>query len=375
MIKHIDWLLVKGYVKAYIVCLISLLSLYIVVDLFMNLDEFTAHHHGTLDVAKHIASYYGYRMTKFFDQLCEPIVLLSAMFTIAFMQRHNELLPLLSAGMSTRRVVLPVLVSAWIMLSLAVANGELLIPRVAHHLAMEKDDPDGGKEVSVHGAYEHNGVLINGERGQRKGMLVRNFYCTIPGSVGGHLLEVSAEEACYIPRQADNPRSGGWLLTRATPAKLDDWEHTEILEPYRSEKEGGDPGKYFLHTRDVDFDAVTRQGRWFQLASTAQLYQELQRPDILRVPEMAVMFHMRLTRPFLGMILVLMGLSMILTDQNRNVFISVGLCLVLCGIFAAAIFASKHLGDKDILAPALAAWLPVLIFGPVALVMFDAVHT
>jgi len=370
MIKYIDWLLVKGYFKAYAVCLVSLLSLYIVVDLFMNLDEFTTHHQGTLEVAKHIASYYGYRMTKFFDQLCEPIVLLAAMFTIAFMQRNNELLPLLSAGMSTRRVVLPVLASAWIMLSLAVANGELLVPLVAHQLALERDDPEGGKEVSVHGAYEPNGVLINGERGQRKGMIVRNFYCTLPGTVGGHLLEVSAEEARYIPKEQDNPLTGGWLLTKATPATLDNWEHSEVLEPISK-----DPGKYFLHTQDVDFDAVTRQGRWFQLASTLQLYQELQRPDMVRVPEMAVLFHMRLTRPILGMILVLMGLSMILTDQNRNVFISAGLCLVLCGIFAAAIFASKHLGDKDILAPALAAWLPVLIFGPLAFVMFDAVHT
>jgi lipopolysaccharide export system permease protein len=88
-----------------------------------------------------------------------------------------------------------------------------------------------------------------------------------------------------------------------------------------------------------------------------------------------VLFHMRLTRPILGLILVFMGLSVILTDQNRNVFISAGLCLVLCGVFFAAIFAAKYLGDNDIISPALAAWLPVLGFGPVAFVMFDAVHT
>jgi lipopolysaccharide export system permease protein len=84
---------------------------------------------------------------------------------------------------------------------------------------------------------------------------------------------------------------------------------------------------------------------------------------------------MRLTRPLLGMILVFMGLSVILTDQNRNVFISAGLCLVLCALFFAAIFASKQLGDSDIVAPTLAAWLPVLLFGPLVFVMFDTVHT
>jgi lipopolysaccharide export system permease protein len=368
MIKYIDWLLIKGYFKAYLVCLVSLLSLYIVIDLFMNLDEFTSRHHGLTAIAQHIASYYGYRLTKFFDQLCEPIVLLAAMFTVAMTQRNNELIPLLSAGVSTRRVVLPVLASAWIMLSLAVANCELVIPRVANKLSLEKDDPDGGKEVWVHGAYDSNRVLINGDKGQRKGMIVRPFYCTIDGNIGGHLIEISAAEARYIPRDPGESHSGGWLLTGATPATLDGWDRKDVLE-------GIDPGKYFLYTREVDFETLTRQAKWFQLASTARLYEELQRPDTVRVPQMAVLFHMRLTRPVLGMILVFMGLSVILTDQNRNVFISAGLCLVLCALFFAAVFASKQLGDTDILSPALAAWLPVLIFGPLAFVMFDAVHT
>lgn len=370
MIKYIDWLLVKGYFKAYLVCLVSLLSLYVVIDMFMNLDEFTAHHHGLRAVAEHIGSYYGFRLPKFFDQLCEPIVLLSAMFTVALMQRSNELLPLLSAGVSTRRVVLPVLLSAWVMLSLAVANIELLIPRIAAKLSQERDDPDGGKELTARGAYEPNRILISGERGQRKGMIIRRFYCTIPGNIGGHLIEISAAEACYIPKEPGQHYSGGWLLTAAVPEKIDGWDRRDVLEPIDA-----DPGKYFLYTQEVDFDALTRQAKWFQLSSTARLYEELQKPDTVRVPEIAVLFHMRLTRPILGMILVFMGLSMILTDQNRNVIISAGLCLVLCALFFAAIFAAKQLGDKDIVSPALAAWMPVLVFGPLAFVMFDAVHT
>jgi lipopolysaccharide export system permease protein len=369
MIKHIDWLLIKGYFKAYAVCLVSLLSLYIVIDLFMNLDEFTSRHQTLGAVVQHITSYYGYRTPKFFDQLCEPIVLLAAMFTVAMLQRNNELIPLLSAGVSTRRVVLPVLVSAWIMLGLTVANGELLIPHIASKLSLERDDPDGGKELWVHGAHEPNRVLISGDRGQRKGMVVRPFFCTIPGNIGGHLIEVSAAEGRYIPKGPDEKYSGGWLLTGAAPDRLPGWERIDVLEPLE------DPGKYFLKTREVDFEALTRQAKWFQLASTSRIYEELQRPDTVRVPQVAVLFHMRLTRPILGMILVFMGLSVILTDQNRNVFISAGLCLVLCGLFFAAIFASRQLGDSDMLSPALAAWLPVLVFGPVAFVMFDAVHT
>jgi lipopolysaccharide export system permease protein len=136
-----------------------------------------------------------------------------------------------------------------------------------------------------------------------------------------------------------------------------------------------DPGKYFLKTEEVDFDAITRPRNWYQLASTRRLYRELQRPDSMRLAPLAVVFHMRLTRPILGLILVLLGLSTILRDQNRNVFLSAGMCLVLCAVFFATGFLCKQLGDTDVLSPALSAWLPVLGFGPLACVMFDAVHT
>jgi lipopolysaccharide export system permease protein len=90
---------------------------------------------------------------------------------------------------------------------------------------------------------------------------------------------------------------------------------------------------------------------------------------------MAVLFHMRFTRPIMGFILVLWGLGVILRDQNRNVFISAGMCVVLCGVFFAALFVCKSLGDNEYVSPALAAWMPVICFGPFAVVGFDAVHT
>ena len=126
---------------------------------------------------------------------------------------------------------------------------------------------------------------------------------------------------------------------------------------------------------DVDFDTLTRSRTWFVYASTWQILRELSRPDSTRVASMAVAFHMRLTRPILGLLLVFMGLSVILRDQNRNIFISTALCLVLCAIFFGSCFACKYLGDNEYLSPALAAWMPVLGFGPLAFVLFDAIHT
>jgi lipopolysaccharide export system permease protein len=365
MIKLIDRQLIRGYFKAYAVCLLSLLSLYIVVDLFTNLDDFTKREKPLLQTLTRIGTYYGFKVPQIFDRLCEAIVLLSAMFTVAWMQRSNEQVPLLSAGVSTRRIVLPVLLSAWTMLSLTVLNQELVIPRIGNRLLYDKDDPDGAKDLSVRGAYEPNLVHVTGERASRQGLTVRNMEVAIPESVAGNLLHLTAQEAHYLPPAPGGSRPGGWELTSTRP-EVD--EIPGVLDKI-------DIGRYFLHTREADFDALTRHPNWYLLASTWRLYGELQRPESTRLAPMAVLFHARLTRPLLGMLLVFLGLAVILRDQNRNVIVSSGLCLVLCGVFFAAIYSCKMLGDSDILAPALAAWLPVLCFGPLALVLFDAVHT
>ena len=145
--------------------------------------------------------------------------------------------------------------------------------------------------------------------------------------------------------------------------------------PKQAHLEYVDPGKYFLRTNDLDFDMLTRSRQWFNFASTKRLLGMLDRSDSRRQAGLAVQLHMRLTRPILGALLVILGLSVILRDQNRNVFIGTGLCLGTSALFFGAIFACKHLGENDYLSPPLAGWLPVLVFFPVTLASFDAIHT
>ena len=137
----------------------------------------------------------------------------------------------------------------------------------------------------------------------------------------------------------------------------------------------GGVGRFFLHVREATFDRATQGQKTQAFASTATLFELMQRTDVGRMNALAVTFHMRLTRPIVGMLLVIMGLSIILRDQTRHVFISAGLCLAMCAVFFAAVFGGKFLGTGDYVSPALAAWLPVLIFAPLSFALYDAIHT
>jgi lipopolysaccharide export system permease protein len=364
----IDRLLIRSYLKAYLVCLVSLLSLYVVVDLFTHLEDFSEHDDGLRPIVVHILTYYGVTVWGIYDKLGEAIVLMAAAFTVALMQRNNELVPLLSAGVSTRRVVRPIVLAATATLCLTLVNQEIIIPQVGLRMMNDKDDPTGEKQTVVQGANEPNDINIDGEiASPHEGRVVRPMSVVIPETFAGEIIHLHAKAGWYFP-PGEGRQRGGWLLIETLPPELKDWNHPEILEMI-------DPGKYFLYTDEVDFATVTRPRNWYTVASTRRLYDELSRPDTTRLAAMAVLFHMRLTRPFVGMILVLCGLSVILRDQNRNVFLSAGLCLLLCALFFAAQFTCRSLGDNEYLSPSLAAWLPVLSFGPLSIALFDAVHT
>jgi len=367
MVTLLDRNIFGAYLRSYAICFVSLLSLYIVLDLFTNLDDFARNDQGLFGMLTHIGTYYMYRSVQIFDRLNEAMVLLGAMFTVSWMQRSNEFLPLLSAGVSTHRILRPILFGSFLMIGVGVANQELLMPEITEALMSNRDDPVGEKQVEVRGAFDSTGVHLEGLVAFRKGMRVNYLYVTIPETNSNSMVHLSAIEATYIP-PSDAPHTGGWMLSGTTPLELESWSRTDLLEMI-------DAGKYFLTTRDVDFETITRNKSWFTLASTPKLSAILQDSDSPRLPAIAVQFHMRLVRPVIGLTLVVFGLALILRDQTRNVFISAGQCLVMTGTFYGLIFVGKHLGETDLISPALAAWFPALLFGPLALSMYDGIHT
>jgi len=356
-----------NYVRNYAIVFICLMTLYVVLDLFTNLNDFANNRNGFGSVVLHIVGYYSVQITVIFNALCEAITLLAAAFTIAWMQRSNELLPQLSAGVPTQRVIRPVIIGVIITSAFGPLNTEIIIPRVADMLTVPRDDPQRLKPTQVRGSFDQTTKEhYVGAEAYRNDLKVMQFEYTSNADTTSGLVHLTAAEAVYVPKSKD-PLSGGWRLLNTKPETLS-VKPPENLVPIV-------PGQYFLKTNEIDFDAVTRRATWFVFAPTSRLWNLLQKPEAGRQSQIAVLFHMRLTKPLTALLMVLLGLAVILRDQNRHVFISAGYCLIVLAMFYALTMGAKYLGDRDILPPPLAAWLPVMIFGPAVLAQFDAIHT
>ena len=69
----LDRMYLARFVQNYLIMLVCLMSLFIVIDLFTNLNDFTNQRGGFAAVAKHIAGYYSVQSTLIFDKLSEPL--------------------------------------------------------------------------------------------------------------------------------------------------------------------------------------------------------------------------------------------------------------------------------------------------------------
>ena len=90
-------------------------------------------------------------------------------------------------------------------------------------------------------------------------------------------------------------------------------------------------------------------------------------------PRNSLLFHSRIAYTLTHFVLLLLGIPLVIGFErlSRNLFLRVGLCVLVCGIFYSLSFICSNLGNTGMIYPILAAWLPIVILGSVGLLFFD----
>jgi lipopolysaccharide export system permease protein len=378
-----------SFLKAYLICYVSLVGLYIVIDAFSNLDEFAKRAEGPVEIFQVMGRFYLIHQARFFDQLCGVITMMAAIFTVTWVQRNNELLAMLAAGISTQRVIRPVLISAVLVNGLAVANQELVMPKFAEELQRTHDD-DGTLATRVSKRYDTLGIMIEGKDADRKTRSIRKFSATMRVNVFGSIRDLTGVWATYVP--SDHPTApikGGWLVRGAkiNPAVDDDMlvetgglvtrvESTDGFPPCPKEGIESAGEVYFLRS-SLTFDAMTRKPSWYNFATTQDLLDGLVDPstDGSERRDIELFLHSRLLRPALGIVLMCMTLPLVLSGYGRNTFVNLGLALGNSALFYAVLIVTQSLGGAGLFPPAVAAWGPLIGFAALATFRWDRIRT
>jgi lipopolysaccharide export LptBFGC system permease protein LptF len=131
-------------------------------------------------------------------------------------------------------------------------------------------------------------------------------------------------------------------------------------------------GRIFIAT-EFSSNVLVLQGssRWLDFMSTSALADLIALGRVRNEPAARLAFHSRVTLPIDNIIMLLLGLPFILS-RERNIKASAALCLLVTASFLVFVYLCQYTLEGT---PLLAAWLPVLIFGPLSVVMLDSVKT
>ncbi len=175
------------------------------------------------------------------------------------------------------------------------------------------------------------------------------FEYSVPGG-GGAKVRVAAPRAEFVPAQGI-PELGvkgegihGWRVRDGRMEVVSDLNPTEL--------------------------SLRQSSDWLQYMSTEELTQLLRLEHVADRKTAVLVRHTRFADLFNNIIMLLVATPFILS-RERNIKASAGLTVLMAGTFFVFIYFSRYIG----LDPVLAAWLPILAFGPVAAVMIESIKT
>jgi lipopolysaccharide export system permease protein len=367
--RIIDRYMLRQFVQTFLICYLSLTGIYIVFGAFTNLEAFLRCARGK-ELFKLLGWYYGCQSIFFFDRMSSLLALMAAMFTVTWIQRHNEMTALMAAGVSRIRIVAPVIIAAAAVSVFSAVNREVIIPRFREQLSRRPTDPLGnaGEQFSFQSDCETD-ILFRGkatfadqQRIERPDFLLQGAASRSLAKYGNQLV---ADNAFYHPAEGDRP--AGYLfdnvqepknLAKRPSLSLDG--KPVIITPM-DRPDWLKPNQCFV-VSNLSFEQLRGQA-FRDFSSTAQLIAALRNSSLDYGADLRVKIHSRIVLPLLDITLLFLGLPLVVARESRNVFIAIGMCMGVVTLFMLVVIGFQELGSAY-LYPSLAAWAPLMLFVP-----------
>jgi len=306
--KILDKYVAKNFLTGYVISFCVLIGLRVIIDLFVNLDEFAEHTAdlGTLGVIKNIFTYYGLNCTLYFRDFAGMITVVAAAFSLGKMIRANELVAVMSSGVSLKRVISPIILLSLLLTAVFVIDQEFVIPPLRDKLVRSHDDVPGEESYDVMFINDDKGSLICTQRFDVKTSTMQNPTILVrkkaeDSSLWEVVAMIQAERAVY------NPHEARWDLVEGVFI-----EKSASKPPLAAQAYTGD-----ITPKDIP---VRRQAEHKTLLSSRQLTALAgQKTKIKDVAQLYSQKHFRITDPIINMVMLLISLPVLVCRDPKTI--------------------------------------------------------
>lgn len=367
--RYVGGLFVSSYATAFLL----VVGLFLILDMAANLDDYLEPWPGGERAPNLlIGHYYLLHVPFLFLQVAPFVTLVAGLFTVGKLIKHNETVAALAAGVSSWRMLAPIFACG----ALCAVGMFALREGLSSALAAERDalrfvlenkqsdvvypdlmlrDPAGSlvrlaqfrpaPELSTKGGA----VVVAPE--------IRGLEATIRS--GSQYSSVAAPRAVYVPRGGKM----GWRLEGGT--------RRDVAGSQRNEQ----PAEWL---DGFDFTPALAIAFWRASTSPLELSFAETRELARRDPDTVVyktLLQYHLTFPLANLVLLLVGLPVLMRHERRKGAEGIALGSLLCIFYFSTDFVMRNMGLQGSLDPMLAAWLPVLFFGSIGLVLYDGMKS
>ena len=384
--KILDRYILKTFLVSLVICLVAMMSLALLLDLFFNVNKFLdmqaeAKQAGFWTLLAGMGDYYFYKAFHYFQLLAAPAMLVSAAASMVRLNRNRELTGIKAAGVSLYRVLWPMILVGLALDGFYLANQELIIPNVAVELSRDPDDLEVRESFPVDFVRdEHNNILyapVYDPKTHQMQAVRKEFEdgrVVFPARVRIFLRDSRYEALGTIEaEQATWDEQGKrWILVNGL--RLPPMKEATLLDHIPAGPEGEPCKDYYTNVGPRELRRH-RTSDFYRYMSYSELKTLAEDPMRGNRRQLQVEMHRHVTGPLLNVLVLLLGLPFVAGRDDRNYFVSIGVAIAMfIGVFALT-FATTAFGNAGHVSPLLAAWLPIFVVLPGSILSMEAMKT
>ncbi len=374
-----DRYLLFTFLKTFAISLISFIALAVVIHLFTNLDEVVAAAEKSGGMPQFIVKFYGPRALDIFDHTAAILILISAVFTFSMIQRRHELTAVQAAGVSKSRIARPILLAAIVLIGITILNRESWIPEVRAQLVREPGNwNDSGKVEMQFYKDPATGLLIRGNELLIDEKRIKEADIQIPGYLSPGTPRIRSQQATIVDathRHPDGIMMHGVTIPEDLSQVASVVHDDRIVVFSPGDQSWLKPDQVFVAI-DLDVEKIAYGKQLEQYSTLPEMMDSMRKPRMWYGHGQQVKLHSRILKPIIDLTLLLLGLPLVIARIDRNIFAATGLCLLVVLAVQGTTIGCSSLGAYSLIRPAaLAAWLPVIVFTPLAVVAMRRMKT
>ena len=352
--RLLDRYVIRNFLQVYLYCIAGFISIWLIFDVSDNISTFIDQHVPLSLVAR----YYGTQIPQVFIILLPVSLLLSLLFALGRMSRANEIVSMLTAGVSLPRVLLPLISMGLLTVAASMALNYSLAPHA-----------ELARKALLSEAQSRPGRYVQGQifrnRTDLRTWFIQNFLQRTNTFNNVQVLQQDANDNIvtnYIAARAFfRPETKTWELENA---KVVHYDHSgNIVEEHIY------PSLKIEHWSETPFRLGSANER-AEFLSLPELREYLRFnadfPHTLLAP-FRTHLQYRLALPWTCLVVVCIAAPLGIGYSRRGVLSSVAAAVILVFSMNFLVHLFLALGEGDRVPAWIAAWTPNIVFAAIGL--------